>query len=43
MPGSLLPSGNTLARHALQVMSQGMAPVHRSAGSYAKRLARIQK
>ena len=42
-PGSLLPSGNTLARHALQVMSQGMAPVHRRAVGNAKRLARLKK
>ena len=42
-PGSLLPSGNTLARHALQVMSQGMAPVHRRAVGNAKRLGRIKK
>jgi hypothetical protein len=42
-PGSLLPSGNTLARHALQVMSQGMAPVHRRAVGNAKRLGRLKK
>jgi hypothetical protein len=42
-PQSLLPSGNTLARHALQIMSQGMAPVHRRAVGNAKRLGRIKK
>ncbi len=42
-PGSLLPSGNTLARHALAVMSQGMAPVHRRAVGNAKRLGRLKK
>ena len=42
-PGSLLPTGNTLARHALAVLSQGVAPVHRRAVSNAKRLARIKK
>lgn len=42
-PGSLLPSGNTLARHALAVMSQGMAPVHRRAVGNAKRLGRTKK
>ena len=42
-PASLLPSGNTLARHALQIMSQGMAPVHRRAVGNAKRLGRIKK
>jgi hypothetical protein len=42
-PASLLPSGNTLARHALAVMSQGMAPVHRRAVGNAKRLGRLKK
>ena len=42
-PASLLPSGNTLARHALQIMSQGMAPVHRRAVGNAKRLGRLKK
>ena len=42
-PASLLPSSNTLARHALQVMTQGMAPVHRRAVGNAKRLGRIKK
>ncbi len=42
-PGSLLPTSNTLARHALQVLSQGVAPVHRRAVSNAKRLGRIKK
>ena len=42
-PGSLLPTGNTLARHALAVMSQGMAPVHRRAVGNAKRLGRLKK
>ena len=40
---SLMPTGNTLARHALQVMSQGMAPVHRRAVGNAKRLGRLKK
>lgn len=42
-PGSLLPTGNTLARHALGVLSQGMAPLHRRAVGNAKRLGRIKK
>ncbi len=42
-PQSMLPSGNTLARHALQIMSQGMAPVHRRAVGNAKRLGRLKK
>jgi hypothetical protein len=42
-PGSLLPSGDTLARHALQIMSQGMAPVQRRAVGNAKRLGRLKK
>jgi hypothetical protein len=42
-PASLLPSGNTLAAHALQIMSQGMAPVHRRAVGNAKRLGRLKK
>lgn len=42
-PTSLLPSSNTLARHALQVMSQGLAPVHRRAVGNAKRLGRLKK
>jgi hypothetical protein len=42
-PSSRLPTGNTLARHALAVMSQGMAPVHRRAVSNAKRLGRLKK
>ena len=42
-PTSLLPTGNTLARHALGVLSQGIAPVHRRAVSNAKRLARLKK
>jgi hypothetical protein len=42
-PNSLLPTGNTLARHALGVLSQGMAPVHRRAVGNAKRLARLKK
>jgi hypothetical protein len=42
-PASLLPTTNTLARHALGVLSQGMAPVHRRAVSNAKRLGRAKK
>ena len=42
-PGCLLPTGNTLARHALGVLSQGMAPLHRRAVGNAKRLGRIKK
>jgi hypothetical protein len=42
-PASLLPTSNTLARHALQIMSQGMAPVHRRAVGNAKRLGRQKK
>jgi hypothetical protein len=42
-PGSLLPTGNTLSRHALQIMSQGVEPVHRRAVGNAKRLGRIKK
>ncbi len=42
-PASLLPNSNTLARHALTVMSQGLAPVHRRAVGNAKRLGRIKK
>jgi hypothetical protein len=42
-PASLLPNSNTLARHALQVMTQGLAPVHRRAVGNAKRLGRIKK
>jgi hypothetical protein len=42
-PTSLLPTSNTLARHALGVLSQGMAPVQRRAVSNAKRLGRIKK
>jgi hypothetical protein len=42
-PGSLLPTSSTLARHALQIMSQGMAPVHRRAVGNAKRLGRLKK
>jgi hypothetical protein len=42
-PGSLLPSSNTLTRHALQIMSQGMAPVQRRAVGNAKRLGRLKK
>jgi hypothetical protein len=42
-PGSMLPTSNTLARHALQIMSQGMAPVQRRAVGNAKRLGRLKK
>jgi hypothetical protein len=42
-PKAALPSANTLARHTLSVLSQGMAPVHRRAVSNAKRLGRLKK
>ncbi len=42
-PTSLLPTSQTLARHALAVLSQGVAPVHRRAVGNAKRLARLKK
>jgi hypothetical protein len=38
-----LPSANTLARHTLNVLSSGMAPVYRRAVGNAKRLGRLKK
>jgi hypothetical protein len=45
MPWSkvVLPDANTLAKHTLNVLSQGMAPVHRRAVSNARRLNRGKK
>jgi hypothetical protein len=40
---SAVPSANTLTQHALRVLSQGMAPVHRRAVGNAKRLNRSKK
>ena len=41
-PASILPTPAALTQHALRVMSQGLAPVHRRATANAKRLGRVK-
>ena len=41
-PASVMPTTAALTQHALRVMSQGLAPVHRRATANAKRLGRVK-